>query len=78
MYLLKIIEGGSHSDSLGPLVFNILFDALAIKRLYIIQNSSAEAFCYWRGHKVVQLWYSVKNGSFEMHLIMVENLEKPS
>tara|TARA_B110000003_G_C16434813_1_gene451621 strand:- start:233 stop:661 length:429 start_codon:yes stop_codon:yes gene_type:complete len=78
MHLPKIIQGSSYTDSRGTLFFNNIFDASAIKRMYIIQNSSIEAFRGWQGHKVEQRWFSVINGSFEIYLIAVDNWEKPS
>ena len=78
MFLPKIIKGNSYSDSRGTLIYNNLFDASEIKRMYIIQNSSTEVFRGWQGHKIEQRWFSSVQGEFEIHLIEVDNWEIPS
>tara|TARA_B110000208_G_scaffold126818_1_gene154479 strand:- start:39 stop:467 length:429 start_codon:yes stop_codon:yes gene_type:complete len=78
MYLPKIIKGNSYTDSRGTLIYNNLFDASEIKRMYIIQNSSTEVFRGWQGHKIEQRWFSSVQGEFEIHLIEVDNWEIPS
>ena len=78
MYLPKIIKGNSYTDSRGTLIYNNLFDASEIKRMYIIQNSSTEVFRGWQGHKIEQRWFSSVQGEFEIDLIEVDNWETPS
>ena len=78
MYLPKIIEGNSYTDSRGTLIYNNLFDASEIKRMYIIQNSNTEVFRGWQGHKVEKRWFLSVQGEFEIHLIEVDNWETPS
>ena len=78
MYLPKIIKGKSYTDSRGTLIYNNLFDASEIKRMYIIKNSSTEVFRGWQGHKIEQRWFSSVQGEFEIHLIKVDNWEIPS
>ena len=78
MYLPKIIKGNSYTDSRGTLIYNNLFDASEIKRMYIIKNSSTEVFRGWQGHKIEQRWFSSVQGEFEIHLIEVDNWEIPS
>jgi len=35
----RVINGGSHSDTRGTVLFNNSFDAMAIKRIYLIENN---------------------------------------
>jgi len=48
----KIIKGKSYTDQRGILNYNNLFNASAIKRIYILENSSTKIF---RGWKVTKL-----------------------
>ncbi len=78
MQLPKIIKGNSYTDSRGTLIYNNLFDASEIKRMYIIQNSSTKVFRGWQGHKVEKRWFSCLQGEFEIYLIEVDNWRKPT
>jgi len=74
----KIIKGGSHTDSRGALFYNNDFDASAIKRIYVIENSETTFVRGWQGHRVEQRWFSVLQGSFKIELIAIDNWENPS
>lgn len=74
----KIIMGGSHSDARGALRFNNYFDAIDIKRMYLIENKDATFVRGWQGHRIEQRWFSVPQGSFKIELIAIDNWEKPS
>lgn len=74
----SLIKGSSFTDSRGTLYYNNTFDSSAIKRIYIIQNSSTEVFRGWQGHKIEQRWFSSVQGEFEIDLIEVDNWETPS
>ncbi|MFV5694928.1 WxcM-like domain-containing protein [Flavobacterium sp. LB3P122] len=74
----KIITGGNHSDTRGTVRFNNSFDATAIKRIYLIENSETEFVRGWQGHCVEQRWFSVLQGSFKIELIAIDNWENPS
>jgi len=74
----SLIKGSSFTDSRGTLYYNNTFDSSAIKRIYIIQNSSVNVIRGWQGHKVEQRWFSALQGEFEIHLIKVDNWETPS
>lgn len=76
--LPRIISGNFHSDDRGVLYFNNNFYARAIKRLYIIENSSIDFIRAWQGHKIEQRWFSVAKGSFVIKLIEVDNWDNPS
>jgi dTDP-4-dehydrorhamnose 3,5-epimerase-like enzyme len=74
----KITEGNSHTDSRGTVFFNNNFDASAIKKIYVIENRSADFMRCWQGHKVEQRWFSVIKGVFRIQLIAIDNWENPS
>jgi dTDP-4-dehydrorhamnose 3,5-epimerase-like enzyme len=74
----KIITGGSHSDTRGTLCFNNDFDASAIKRIYVIENSGTDFIRAWQGHKIEQRWFSVIKGSFKIKLIEIDHWDQPS
>ena len=78
MKLPSLIKGSSFVDSRGTLYYNNYFDTSAIKRIYVIQNSSVNVIRGWQGHKVEQRWFSAIQGEFEIHLIEVDNWEAPS
>ena len=74
----KIIAGNSHSDSRGTVFFNNNFDASAIKRIYVIENSSKDFIRGWQGHKIEQRWFSSIRGSFRIQLVAIDNWDTPS
>ena len=74
----KIIRGGSHTDSRGTLLYNNDFDALGIKRIYVIENKETTFVRGWQGHRIEQRWFSVLQGSFRIELIAIDNWENPS
>lgn len=74
----NIIKGNSYTDKRGILYYNNLFDASAIKRMYIIENSSTKIFRGWQGHKVEQRWFSAVQGSFRIKLIEIDDWNSPS
>ena len=74
----KIIKGNSYTDHRGILNYNNLFNASAIKRIYIIKNSSTKIFRGWQGHKVEQRWFSAVQGSFRIKLIEIDDWNSPS
>lgn len=76
--LPQIIQGNIHSDDRGVLYYNNSFDALAIKRIYFIENWDTNFIRAWQGHTIEQRWFSAANGSFEIKLIAVDNWETPS
>tara|TARA_B110000093_G_C12904299_1_gene381813 strand:- start:885 stop:1304 length:420 start_codon:yes stop_codon:yes gene_type:complete len=78
MFSPKIIKGNSYTDHRGILRYNNLFNASAIKRMYIIENSSIKTFRGWQGHKVEQRWFSAVQGSFRIKLIEIDNWNSPS
>ena len=78
MYLPKIIKGNCYTDNRGTLYYNNLFNAIAIKRMYIIQNSSIKVFRGWQGHQIEQRWFSAIEGSFSIKLIEIDDWDSPA
>lgn len=76
--LPKISTGGKHTDARGNLFYNNFFDALPVKRFYIIENQDTQTIRAWQGHQIEQRWFAVLNGSFKIRLIAVDNWENPS
>lgn len=74
----KIIKGNSCTDQRGILNYNNLFNASAIKRIYIIENRSTKIFRGWQGHKIQQRWFSAVQGSFRIKLIEIDDWNSPS
>ena len=74
----KIIKGNSSTDSRGTINFNNSFNAVEIKRMYIIQNISTDFLRGWQGHKIEKRWFTVIQGSFNIFLIAVDNWDLPN
>ena len=74
----KIIKGNSYTDQRGTLSYNNIFNASAIKRIYIIENSSTKIFRGWQGHKIEQRWFCSVQGSFRIKLIEIDDWNSPS
>lgn len=74
----KIIKGGSHTDARGTVFYNNNFDALAVKRIYVIENATTDIIRGWQGHKIEQRWFSAIQGSFKIQLIKIDHWDQPS
>jgi len=73
-----IIQGNSHIDERGTLLFNNDFNVLGIKRIYTVQNKDTEFVRGWQGHKIEQRWFVAVQGAFTIKLICIDNWEHPS
>ena len=73
-----IIEGGRHCDARGILLYNNVFDASGIKRVYLIENKDVDFIRAWQGHRIEQRWYSAVQGSFKIRLIAIDDWDNPS
>lgn len=73
-----IIKGGSATDHRGQIRFVNDFDMSKVKRFYIIKNADTELVRGWRAHRIEQRWFYVLTGSFELHVIKIDNWESPS
>lgn len=74
----EIIRGNHHSDTRGTLTFNNDFNAIAIKRIYTVENASTDFIRAWQGHQIEQRWFSAMVGSFIIKLIKIDSWENPS
>ena len=73
-----IIEGGRHCDARGILLYNNVFDASGIKRVYLIENKDVDFIRAWQGHRLEQRWFSAVQGSFRIRLIAIDDWDNPS
>ena len=73
-----IIEGDRHCDARGILLYNNVFDASGIKRVYLIENKDVDFIRAWQGHRVEQRWFSAVQGSFKIRLIAIDDWDNPS
>ena len=69
----EIIGGNHHSDTRGTLTFNNDFNAIAIKRIYTVENASTDFIRAWQGHQIEQRWFSAMVGSFIIKLIKIDS-----
>ena len=60
---VEFLQGGSHSDVRGTLLFCNDFDMSAVKRFYTIANSAAEPVRGWIGHKKETKWFFPLKGT---------------
>jgi dTDP-4-dehydrorhamnose 3,5-epimerase-like enzyme len=74
----KLIPGNSHEDARGTLIYNNDFDALDIKRIYVIENQNTDFIRAWQGHQIEQRWFSAMKGSFKIELIAIDNWNRPN
>lgn len=73
-----LLKGKKHSDERGIINFNNDFDASQVKRIYTIENNSAEFIRGWQGHKIEQRWFACMQGKFEISVIEIDDFENPS
>lgn len=73
-----IISGDCHTDNRGTLLYNNLFDASEVKRVYVIENNNIAFKRGWQGHRIEQRWFSAISGSFKIQLIAIDNWDNPS
>ncbi|MDB9886802.1 WxcM-like domain-containing protein [Polaribacter sp.] len=73
-----LIKGNVYCDGRGSLLYNNNYDSSAVKRMYMIENSSLEIRRGWQGHKIEQRWFSAVHGSFCVQLMKIDNWEQPS
>lgn len=74
----QIIQGGTHEDKRGKLIFFNDFDMKEVKRFYIIEHPDSSIVRAWQGHKIEQKWFYVMSGSFKVLLVQPDNWERPS
>ncbi|MGN6602877.1 MAG: WxcM-like domain-containing protein [Ginsengibacter sp.] len=74
----QIIQGGTHTDERGKLVFFNEFDMARVKRFYVIEPAGASTVRAWQGHKKEEKWFYVISGSFKVVLVQPDDWESPS
>ncbi len=74
----QLLKGDAHGDSRGTLIYNNDFDASAIKRIYVIENTSVDVVRAWQGHQIEQRWFSAIGGSFKIELIAIDDWNRPN
>lgn len=72
-----LIKGGNFKDHRGSLRFNNVFDASKVKRIYAIDMSKDYPERGWQGHKIESRWFTAIEGSFKIHVILIDNWEAP-
>lgn len=73
-----LLPGKKHKDERGIITYNNDFDASQIKRIYTIENHSADFIRGWQGHQIEQRWFAAMSGSFEIRVIKVDDFDNPS
>lgn len=74
----QLLEGRRHEDARGILGYNNNFDALDIKRMYVLENKNTDFVRAWQGHQIEQRWFSAMTGSFAIQLIAIDNWDRPN
>lgn len=75
---MQILQGGSHEDERGTILFNNKLDLTLVKRMYIIENKDTKISRAWQGHKIESRWFVATQGSFEIKLAKIDDFETSS
>lgn len=75
---MQALQGGSHEDDRGKILFNNSLDLTPAKRMYVIENKDTEICRAWQGHKIESRWFVATQGSFEIRLVKIDDFENPS
>ncbi len=75
---LAIIQGRSHEDERGKLIFFNDFDMSAVKRFYLIEHSHVTTVRAWQGHRKEKKWFYVIAGGFKVVLVKPDDWQSPS
>ncbi len=73
-----LIQGNTHADERGTLLFFNDFDMSAVKRFYTIEHPSTDTVRAWQGHKIETKWFHILQGSFSVILIKPDHWDNPS
>lgn len=60
----KLIKGGDFIDTRGTVLFNNMFDASLVKRVYTISNHDLKFVRGWQGHNIEKRWFLSMVGEF--------------
>ena len=75
--MIKLIEGGSSTDSRGRIRFVNDFNMEFVKRFYLIKNAGSSVVRGWRGHRIEQRWFFSVVGSFDIRIVEIDNWLAP-
>lgn len=78
METVNLIQGGSHIDSRGSLMFVNGFEFANIKRFYQITQTDKDIVRAWQGHKLEKKYFFVGKGAFVIAWVEIDNWENPS
>lgn len=73
----RLLQGGSHVDERGQLLYNNDFDLEPVRRIYTIEHNHTELIRGWMGHEIENRWFAVVSGGFRIRVKPVNNWEKP-
>ncbi|MFC4478233.1 hypothetical protein [Flavobacterium chungangensis] len=74
----KIIQGGIFTDYRGSISYVNDFSFTKVERFYIISNSLQHPIRAWQGHKLDAKNFYCLSGAFKIHMVKIDNWEKPS
>ncbi len=74
----RLLSGESFLDDRGSIRFFNSFEMLPIRRFYEICPANTSFFRGWQGHIFEKKWFYCQQGTISIHLIKVDNFEKPS
>lgn len=72
----KLIKGGDFTDTRGTLLFNNMFDASLVKRIYTISNNDLDFVRGWQGHNVEKRWFVSVFGEFTLWVKKITKLQE--
>ncbi|MBS0028832.1 hypothetical protein ACTJJ0_12870 [Chitinophaga sp. 22321] len=77
MESVKLIKGGSFTDTRGTLGFVNEFTFPGVKRFYQIVHPDVSVVRAWQGHKVEQKYFYVPKGKFALAWVAIDNWDQP-
>lgn len=75
---INLIQGGSHVDERGILIYFNELELDNVKRFYTISHPDTNIVRAWQGHKKESKWFHVVNGEFKIVIIVPDNWINPS
>lgn len=75
---MQFLQGGSHNDERGTILFNNSLDLSLVKRMYVIENKDTDICRAWQAHKIESRWFVAVQGAFEIKLVKIDDFENPS
>ncbi len=75
---IKVIQGGSHADERGKIIYFNALDLAPVKRFYNISHQNCQIIRAWQGHKQESKWFHVVKGKFKIVTIKPDDWTNPS